>query len=212
MKKPENSSSKMYQTLKKLDTYNREKPYLKDLKIKKHSSSLITNSYNNIKKNNSNNEKNQINIHKQALQTLSDAALNMKNLLSDFLINVDPEDKQIFHINDELKKIRENNQKNSSHIYSFLGGIDSDRETKSPIKSKIIYEKEENKINELFNYKSFNKKSSKKFEFNLEQIENEDNMIIKNFKTMKSIKNKPNIDKYYESDQKKKKKNVYPYS
>ena len=186
-----------------LKTFKRSKSSLKSNKKRSNKSVLTSMKF----KNEQNNiQENKLDINSRALETLTEVALNIKHLLSDFLINVDPEDKQIFHINDELKKIRENNQKNSSHIYSFLGGIDSDRETKSPNKSKIIYEKEENKINELFNYKSFNKRSSKKFEFNLEQIENEDNMIIKNYKTMKSIKNKPNIDKYYESEQKKKKR------
>ncbi len=195
MKKPENSSSKMYQTLKKLDTYNREKPYLKDLKIKKHSSSLITNSYNNIKKNNSNNEKNQINIHKQALQTLSDAALNMKNLLSDFLINVDPEDKKIYHIEDELKRIKK--KKDNNFNLFFLNKSDSDDNNFYNKEKKNNNNEKEDNIN--FNGKKFNgKKKYKNFIFDDEN--DIDDSLIGKFKSVKlkkkltqnSLKNESN--------------------
>ena len=124
----ENSPSKMHQILKKLETY-KEIPsntvHHPSIKKYKHSSSIrqSMNSINNIIQN-SNNEnqlqKNQINIHKQALQTLTDAALNVQNLLSDFLVNVDPDDKRVYHIEDELKRIKHNNMENPLNFYTFM--------------------------------------------------------------------------------------------
>ena len=46
---------------------------------------------------------NRIGMNTQALQTLSNAALHVKNLLSDMLENADPEDKKVFDIDEELK-------------------------------------------------------------------------------------------------------------
>ena len=124
----ENSPSKMHQILKKLETY-KEIPsntvHHPSIKKYKHSSSIrqSMNSINNIIQN-SNNEnqlqKNQINIHKQALQTLTDAALNVQNLLSDFLVNVDPDDKRVYHIEDELKRIKHNNMENPLNFYTLM--------------------------------------------------------------------------------------------
>ena len=107
-------------------------------------------------------------IKSQTLETLSDAALNIKHLLSDFLINVDPEDKEIFHIDEQLKKLKKNNLNNySSNSQSFLEGIDSDRNVKSPIVSHLDIEKEEKnnigdekkKLKHFFKYKKNSEKN-----------------------------------------------------
>ena len=136
---------------------------------------------------------NNYDINSQALETLTEAALNIKNLLSDFLTNVDPEDKQIFHIEDELKKIKENNLNDySSNKYSFLGVINSDREDKSPIITHLKIEKEEkNNIgNEKKKYKNFYKfKNGKNIEKNESNLKFESNNINK-IKSMNLKKNK----------------------
>ena len=135
MKNPssDNSPSKMHQILKKLETY-KEIPsntvHHPSLKKYKHSSSIrqSLNSINNLTQNTNNDnqvQKNQINIHKQALQTLTDAALNVQNLLSDFLVNVDPDDKRVYHIEDELKRIKHNNMENPINFYNFMKGKNS---------------------------------------------------------------------------------------
>ena len=126
----DNSPTKMHQILKKLETY-KEIPSNSvthtSIRKNKHSSSKkhSINSINNVIENPINEnqvQKNQINIHNQALQTLTDAALNVQNLLSDFLINVDPDDKQVYHIEDELKRIKHNNMENPINFYNFMKG------------------------------------------------------------------------------------------
>ena len=124
----DNSPTKMHQILKKLETY-KEIPSNSvthtSIRKNKHSSSKkhSINSINNVIENPINEnqvQKNQINIHNQALQTLTDAALNVQNLLSDFLINVDPDDKQVYHIEDELKRIKHNNMENPLNFYKYM--------------------------------------------------------------------------------------------
>ena len=113
-------------------------------------------------------KKNKFDIDSQAFQSLNEAALNIKHLLSDFLINIDPEDKEIFQIDKELKRIKKNDLKNSN-IFSLLSGNDSDRDNKSVIKSKIKYENEENKIG-IKNIKSLKKKMENYWILILKQI------------------------------------------
>ena len=71
-------------------------------------------------------KKKQIDIHSQALQTLTDAALNVKDLLSDFLIKAEIDEKDTFNIEDELKRIKKNKIKNPINIYSLIDRSDSD--------------------------------------------------------------------------------------
>ena len=100
---------------------------LKELQNKKKSNhSLFIHSLNS-KKSNSQNEndvnsiqKNNVNANTHAIQTLSDAALNVKNMLSDFLVNADEEDKKIYHIDDELKRIKKNNDINSLNLFNKI--------------------------------------------------------------------------------------------
>ena len=124
----DNSPTKMHQILKKLETY-KEIPSNSvthtSIRKNKHSSSKkhSINSINNVIENPINEnqvQKNQINIHNQALQTLTDAALNVQNLLSDFLVNVDPDDKRVYHIEDELKRIKHNNMENPLNFYKYM--------------------------------------------------------------------------------------------
>ncbi len=81
---------------------------------------------------------NKFDIDSQSIQTLNEAALNIKYLLNNLLINIDPEDKQFFQID---KLIKKNNLKNSN-IFSLISVNDSDRDNKS----KNKYENEENII------------------------------------------------------------------
>ena len=98
------------------------------------------------------NNHNQIDINAQALQTLTDAALNVKNLLSDFLINADPDDKQIFHIEDELKRIKNNNNFNEPlNIFNLMGGNNSDNSNHNEINNN--YEEEPIFIKKFKSYK-----------------------------------------------------------
>ena len=149
-------------------------------------------------------KKNKFDIDSQAFQSLNEAALNIKHLLSDFLINIDPEDKEIFQIDKELKRIKKNDLKNSN-IFSLLSGNDSDRDNKSVIKSKIKYENEENKIG-IKNIKSLKKKNGKLLDFNFETNQYWLNDFPKKIRTMKTSKNKPNIDEFYDNEIKKNKK------
>ncbi len=128
-------SSKMNYLIEKIDKLKQNRtPIIPSIK---HSKSLFQskNSFssrknplkNNLIYNQSNEnlfQNNQIDIHTQALQTLTDAALNVKNLLSDFLVNADPEDKKVFHIEDELKRIKNNQYNGSLNIYTLMGGND----------------------------------------------------------------------------------------
>ena len=70
---------------------------------------------------------NRIGMNTQALQTLSNAALHVKNLLSDMLENADPEDKKVFDIDEELKRINENKNNHAMGMFS-LAGDESDNE------------------------------------------------------------------------------------
>ena len=65
-------------------------------------------------------QKNKINANSHALETLSDAALNVKNMLSDFLVNADEEDKKIYHIDDELKRIKNNNDNDCLNLFNKI--------------------------------------------------------------------------------------------
>ena len=65
-------------------------------------------------------QRNKINANSHALETLSDAALNVKNMLSDFLVNADEDDKKIYHIDDELKRIRNNNDIDCLNLFNNM--------------------------------------------------------------------------------------------
>ena len=61
------------------------------------------------------------NINTQAIETLSNAALKVKNLLSDFLVNADEDDKEKYNIEDELKQIKENKNNENINIFTLIG-------------------------------------------------------------------------------------------
>ena len=63
----------------------------------------------------------QVNVNTQALETLSNAALKVQNLLSDFLENADDDDKKKFNIEEELKQIKENKNNQNLNIFSIIG-------------------------------------------------------------------------------------------
>jgi hypothetical protein len=65
-------------------------------------------------------QRNHVNANSHALQSLSDAALNVQNLLSDFLVNADDEDKEKFHIEDELERIKNNKIENSVGLFNMV--------------------------------------------------------------------------------------------
>ena len=78
-------------------------------------------SMNSIKKQRTNSiQRNHVNANSNALQSLSDAALKVQNLLSDFLVNADKEDKEIFHIDDELERIKNNKIENSIGLFNMV--------------------------------------------------------------------------------------------
>ncbi len=141
MESQKNLLSVKFNILKKLETYNHNKPSNSNNSFsltKKHHSSLSkinTTHTMKTKVHRNSNEKKFTDINTLAFQTLSDAALNVKNLLSDFLVNADPEDKQTYHIEDELKKI--NKKKNPINIFTLTGEQNSDKENDE----KIIFRK-----------------------------------------------------------------------
>ena len=195
LKQIRNNSSKNI-----LKTFKRSKSSIKS--NKKSDKSIL----NSLKDNNEKNilKKKNCDIDSKELQTLNEAALNIKHLLNDFLINIDPEDKEIFQIDKELKRIKKNNLKNSN-IFSLLSGNDSDRDNKNLIKSKIKYENEE-KLTGIKNLKSLKRKFGKKMEFNLDTKEYWENDFPMKVRTMKTSKNKPNIDEFYDNEIKENKK------
>ena len=74
------------------------------------------------------------NVNTQALETLSNAAIKVQNLLSDFLENADDDDKQKFNIAEELKQIKENKNNQNLNIFSIIGnnsGKSSDSDNKN---------------------------------------------------------------------------------
>jgi hypothetical protein len=145
-------SSKMNYLIEKIDKLKQNRtPIIPSIK---HSKSLFQskNSFssrknplkNNLIYNQSNEnlfQNNQIDIHTQALQTLTDAALNVKNLLSDFLVNADEDDKEKYNIEDELKQIKENSNKENLNIFSLIGnnsGRSSDSDNNNNKKNNNI--------------------------------------------------------------------------
>ena len=141
MDSQKNLLSVKFNILKKLETYNHNQPSNSNNSfslMKKHHSSLSkikTTRTMKTKVHSNSNQKNYMDINSLAFQTLSDAALNVKNLLSDFLVNADPDDKQTYHIEDELKKI--NKKKNPINIFTLTGEQNSDKENDE----KIIFRK-----------------------------------------------------------------------
>jgi hypothetical protein len=103
-----------------------------------------------------------VDVHSQAIQTLTDAALNIKDLLSDFLMKVEDDKDKVFNIEEELEKIKEN-KKQTLNIYSLIGGKESDKESDfiSKRKNNINNEKGESsnldedylRINQRFSLK-----------------------------------------------------------
>ncbi len=204
MKKNEytNNPSKMNNLIEKIDKLKQKRapiiPLIKHSRSSLQSKNSLSSRKNTLRNNllyNQSNENsvqnNQIDIHTQALQTLTDAALNVKNLLSDFLVNADPEDKKVFHIEDELKRIKKNNYNNSLNIYTLMGGNDSDKELiNSPIESKINYEREDRRNNNYFQDEiySVRKRRNKKNELTLES--DEKNLLFKRVNSINFIKKK----------------------
>ena len=82
---------KIIQTLQKIEKL--KSPQINNKKTQRHISQNFENE--NENENNFLQKTNQIDINTQALLTLSNAALNIKNLLSDFLINADTNKKKL---------------------------------------------------------------------------------------------------------------------
>ena len=133
---------KIIQTLQKIEKL--KSPQINNKKTQRH----ISQNFENENENNFLQKTNQIDINTQALLTLSNAALNIKNLLSDFLINADTNKKKTFNIEDELEKIKKKELKNSLNIYSLVGGNESDKNNNEYITKKNINSEKEDKINE----------------------------------------------------------------
>ena len=195
----EDNSSKMNYLIQKIDKLKQNrnsKIQIKHSKSSQRKSSIssrkntLKNNFLHIPSNDNLIQNNQIDIHSKALETLTDAALNVKNLLSDFLVNADPDDKKVFHIEDELKRIN-NNYNDSLNIYTLIGGNDSDKELiNSPIESKIHYEKEDRKSNNYYQDEIYSnrKKRNKKNELTLES--DEKSLLFKRVNSINSIQNK----------------------
>ena len=115
--------NKMHNLLQKLETYkmqNNPKRYSVEKMSRKNSINFHQEQENFVRRN-SFQKPNLNNVNTQALQTLSDAALKVKNLLSDFLINADPDDKQKFNIEEELNEIKKNKNNDNLNLYTLIG-------------------------------------------------------------------------------------------
>ncbi len=135
---------KIIQTLQKIEKI--KSPQINNKKTQRHLSQKLENE--NQNENDFLQKTNQIDINTQALLTLSNAALNIKNLLSDFLINADTNKKKPFNIEDELETIKKKELNNSLNIYSLVGGNESDKNNNEPITKRKIDSEKEDKINE----------------------------------------------------------------
>ena len=102
---------KKLSTIKNVSSHNSAN--LKRIYSKKSMKSLKKQRTNSI-------QRNHVNANSHALQSLSDAALKVQNLLSDFLVNADKEDKEIFHIDDELERIKNNKIENSVGLFNMV--------------------------------------------------------------------------------------------
>ena len=170
---------------------------LKELQNKKKSNnSLLIRSLHSKKSNlqNENEEnsiqKNHINSNTHAIQTLSDAALNVKNLLSDFLLNADEDDKKIYHIEDELKRIKKNSENDVLNLFNKINDDDNQKENEEFLSFSNLNNSHNLNISHLKNNFDIDKKVIKRGKrFSLlinpsNNIENEEN-TIKNNKTFK---------------------------
>ena len=170
---------------------------LKELQNKKKSNnSLLIRSLHSKKSNlqNENEEnsiqKNHINSNTHAIQTLSDAALNVKNLLSDFLLNADEDDKKIYHIEDELKRIKKNSENDVLNLFNKINDDDNQKENEEFLSFNNLNNSHNLNISHLKNNFDIDKKVIKRGKrFSLlinpsNNIENEEN-TIKNNKTFK---------------------------
>ena len=162
---------KIIQTLQKIEKL--KSPQINNKKTQRHISQNFENE--NENENNFLQKTNQIDINTQALLTLSNAALNIKNLLSDFLINADTNKKKTFNIEDELETIKKKELNNSLNIYSLVGGNESDKNNNESITKKNIDSEKEDKINEN-NKKEKNK--IKKGSASTEDLENNYKKLI----------------------------------
>ena len=125
------------------------------------------------------------NINTQAIETLSNAALKVKNLLSDFLVNADDDDKEKYNIEDELKQIQENKSNENINIFTIIGnnsGKSSDSDNnlnkndsmsnsifskrKSTKRNSLLLSNNENSISYNFEDSLSKKRDSKSFKAN----------------------------------------------
>ena len=115
--------NQMHTLLKKLETYkmqNNPKRHSVEKTPRKNSINFHL-EHENFVRRNSYQKPNLNSVNSQALQTLSDAALKVKNLLSDFLVNADPDDKQKFNIEEELNEIKKNKNNDNLNLYTLIG-------------------------------------------------------------------------------------------
>ena len=130
--------NKMNNLLQKLETYksqNNPKRFSVEKTPRKSSLNFYLQQEDFIRRNSFQNVN--IDVNTRALETLTDAALKVKNLLSDFLVNADPDDKQKYNIEDELKEIKKNKNNENLNIYTLIGDNSG----------KSSEENEENNIN-----------------------------------------------------------------
>jgi CRP-like cAMP-binding protein len=142
--------NQMHTLLKKLETYkmqNNPKRHSVEKTPRKNSINFHL-EHENFVRRNSYQKPNLNSVNSQALQTLSDAALKVKNLLSDFLVNADPDDKQKFNIEEELNEIKKNNNNENLNLYTIIGdnsGKSSDNESNNDNMNNFIKKEIKNK-------------------------------------------------------------------
>ena len=143
-------------------------------------------------------KRNQIDIHSQAFQTLTDVSLNVKDLLNDFLNNAKIDDTGIYNVEDEFKRNKNNKLKHSLNIYTLIDGNDSDNE-KNRNKNQINIRKEDyliqEKNNGIFN-SDIKRKRNIVFGNNLEINNSKSRRIFfknKNYNIFKNEKILPNL-------------------
>ena len=122
MKNPNSTPNQMNKLLQKLESYksqNNPKRFSVGKIPRKNSLNFCVQQDNFIRRNSY--QRPNIDVNTKALETLTDAALKVKNLLSDFLENADPDDKQKYNIEDELNEIKKNKNNENLNIYTIIG-------------------------------------------------------------------------------------------
>lgn len=138
-----------------------------------------------------------IELNTQAMQTLSNAAMRVKNILSDFLEKADPEDKQVFDIEEQIRNINDNFKPSDAFLTMPSDNLWRRSRTKGFVYSKKkkedgTYSRQKLSSKDIKKNKPFNtallvkddslKKTNEKYSFHQEQDNQTKNINNSQFK------------------------------